>query len=65
MAKDIKTYESPDLFVATPPIESSKFLLRSAAQDKSLSIMRVNVTRAYVFAIASRSTHVRLPTVDR
>lgn len=30
VAKDIKTYEAPELFAATPPIESLKYLTRRA-----------------------------------
>lgn len=38
--KEIKTYNAPELFSAPPPIERLKFILRQAAQGKSLYLMR-------------------------
>ena len=65
MAKDIKTYNAPELFAATPPIETLKYLLRRAAQDSSLDIMHIDVTRAYFYADVSRTVYVKLPAEDQ
>lgn len=65
VAKDIKTYSAPELFAATPPIESLKYLMRRAAQNRELSIMHIVVTRAYFYAEASRNIYVKLPHEDR
>lgn len=51
--------------VATPPIESLKYLARRAERDRSLSIVHVDVTRVYVYATASRDINVRLLAEDR
>lgn len=57
VAKEIKTYEAPELFAATPPIESLKCLLRGAAQDKGLSIMHVDFAR--VLSRGRKPRHLR------
>lgn len=36
--------------MATPPIESSKYLMRRAAQDMTLSIIDTDLTRVYFYA---------------
>ena len=65
VAKEIKTYNAPELFAATPPIETLKYLMRRAAQDRSLEIMHIDVTRAYFYADVSRDVYVRLPAEDQ
>lgn len=46
VAQEIKLYNAPELFPATHPTGSLKYLLRTSAQDVCVSIMHVHVTRA-------------------
>lgn len=61
LAKDLRTDEVPELFAATPPIESLKYLMRKAAQDSSTTVMHMDVARVHFYAQASRDIFVRLP----
>lgn len=65
VAKEVKTYEAPELFADMPPIVSLKYLLCRAAQDPTLNVMHVDVTRAYFYADASREISVKLPAEDQ
>lgn len=65
VARELKTYNAPELFVATPPIESLKYLVRRASQCERMNVMHVDVTCAYLYAEASRNIHVRLPVEDK
>lgn len=47
VAQDTKMYEALELFAATPPAESLKYLMRRAAQAPKFLIMHVGVARAY------------------
>lgn len=65
VAKEPKTHTAPDLFAATPPIESLKYLLRRAVRDKTLSVMHLGGTHAYLFVDAVCDIYVRLPAEDQ
>lgn len=56
VAKEVKTCSGPELFRATPPMESLKFLLRQVAQRRENCGRHMDVTRACVDADASRDT---------
>lgn len=64
-AKYINTYNAPELFEATPPIESMKYYLLGSAQDSPSNIMHVDVTRSHFDANSSRDSHVRVPAGDQ
>lgn len=64
VAKEIKTYNAPELFVAMPLRKSLKYVLRRAAQGENDYVMHVDVTRAYVYADASREIYAKLPGED-
>lgn len=59
------THEAPELFAATPPIESLKYIMRRAAQDKALSIMHADATRVYFYTLATIGIDVRLLVGDQ
>lgn len=42
---EVKTYNAPELFAATPPIESLAYLPRRAAQHRNNYIMHIGVAR--------------------
>lgn len=54
VAKEIKSYNAPELVAATLSRESLKCLMRRAAQDK-------DIARAYCYASASRGICDSLP----
>lgn len=60
----IKSYIAPELFAATQPIESLKYLLRTEAQGRALSIVHGDMARGYFYANAGRNIYVRLPAED-
>lgn len=60
MAKDVKAYSAPELFAATPRLESLEEMLRRAAQDALTSIIHVAITRAYFFAGTSWCIDIKL-----
>lgn len=65
VAKANKKYNAPELSSATPPIESPKYLLRRSARDRTLSVMQVDVTRAYSYVDVLRDMYMRLPAEDQ
>lgn len=65
VGKEIKNDNRMDLFAATPPLESLKFILSDATTGwdrKSLSF--VDVSRAYFYAKARRDVCVEIPSED-
>lgn len=48
-----------------PPLESLKYLLRRAVQDKKMSMTHLDATLAYFYAEASRDISVKLPSEDQ
>lgn len=56
--KGIKMHSAPDLFAATPPIESQKYLLRRAGPGSDVQCYtHTDVTRAYSYADAVRENY--------
>lgn len=64
VAKEIKMYNAPELFATTPPVESLKYLLRRVARDRAQSIMHVDVTRTYFYAVGTLVVCMRLTDED-
>lgn len=64
VAKDIIMYHKPELFAATPPTESLEYLIPRAAFDRAMSIMRVAVRTAYLYAGGRRRIQAKLPCED-
>ena len=62
---EIKTDDRPDLFAATPPLESLKYVLSLCASTRSHRILSIDVKRAYFYAPAKRALFIVLPAEDR
>lgn len=65
MAKGIKTYNTPELFAAPPPIEALKCILMRAADDPEQQLIHTDVSQAYFYADAARDLYVPLPREDQ
>ena len=69
VGREIKTNVRPDLFAATPPLETIKLLIERCAQGQNrtrpLRIGIVDVRRAYFYAEASREVYISIPEEDR
>lgn len=61
VAIEIEAYTAVGLLLPTQPIESLKYMLRQAAQDSSMSIMHIDVKRAYLYTEASRDMYIKYP----
>ena len=64
VATEINVKAIPDLFAATPPLETFKLLLRLHAKNKNHVLLHLDVSRAYLYAHALRDVYIRLPTED-
>ena len=66
VAKEIKTYDQPAYFSATPPLEALRVLIPLAANmGKSRArLLHIDVRRAYFYAPAKRLVYVGLPVED-
>ena len=80
VAKEINKYQDDDLFAATPPIESFKYLLAKlacrehirqqakggkAGREDDWIMLHIDVHRAYFYAKAKREIYVELPKEDQ
>ena len=69
VGREIKTDDRPDLFAATPPLESLRYVLSLCASSQSgpnpHRILTVDVKRAYFYAPARRPIYIELPVEDR
>eukprot|EP00973_Karenia_brevis_P039952 5514950-Karenia_brevis.AAC.1 len=69
VAKEFKTYNDPDLFAATPPIEVLRMIISIAATRNQRGkihrkIMVNDVSRAYFYAKSDAPTFVKLCEED-
>ncbi len=68
VGKEFRQSVQPELFAATPPIESMKILLHIAASTHgnklTNSIMVNDIRRAYFYAPALREVYIELPEED-
>ena len=69
VGREIKKDKRLDLFAATPPLETIKFLLARAAQEQKRNnpwrIGTIDVRRAYFYAPSRRPVYVEIPKEDR
>ena len=69
VSREIKTDDQPDLFAATPPLESLRYILSICAStqqgNKPHRILSVDVKRAYFYAPARRPIFIELLAEDR
>ena len=72
VGREIKKDKRNDLFAATPPLESLRFLLsicashqKSRRPDDNHIIMVNDVKRAYFYAKATRPIYVEIPAEDK
>ena len=65
VGKEIKKDNRKDLFAATPPLESLRFLLSDAVTGwERKRLMFIDVSRAYFYAKARRDVYVEIPNED-
>ncbi len=66
VAKEFRQKKENDLFAGTPPVESLRYLLSSAARCEkgSVGVMVNDVSRAYFYARTQRPIHVEIPPED-
>ena len=65
VGKEIKRDKREDLFAATPPLESLRFLLSDAVTGwNRKNIMFIDVSRAYFYAKARRDVYIVIPRED-
>lgn len=69
VGREIKKDQRPDLFAATPPLESLRMIMSICAshQDKQFPyrIMTSDIKRAYFFAKATKPIYIEIPVEDR
>ena len=69
VGREIKTNQRPDLFAATPPLESLRMIFSICAShqdDKDpYRILSSDIKRAYFFAKAKRLIFIEIPAEDR
>ena len=69
VGREIKTDERLDLFVATPPLESLRYIVSKCATNQSGSgrycMLSSDIKRAYFYAKAVRPVFIEIPIEDR
>ena len=69
VGREIKTDARPDLFAATPPLESLRYVASLCASSQSRRnphrILTIDVKRAYFYAPVRRPIFIELPAEDR
>ena len=65
VGREIKTDERPDLFAATPPLESLRYIVSKCASNqlgsKRFCILSSDIKRAYLYAKAVRPVYIEIP----
>ena len=68
VAMEINIHACPDLFTATPPLESAKYLLSCPASrqedDKPCCVLLQDIGKAYFHAPATRRLFIELSPAD-
>ena len=65
VAREINTHKREDVFAATPPLETTKLILSTAASSNKGEIIMINdVSRAFFHARATRDVYVQIPSED-
>ena len=69
VGKEIQTNQRPDLFAATPPLESLRMILSICASNQHgnspYRILSNDIKRAHFFAKAKRPIFIEIPVEDR
>ena len=67
VGREIRKDNRLDLFAATPPLESLRYIISKCArnQRRGFKILTVDVKRAYFYASARRDIYVEIPEEDR
>ena len=69
VGREIKKDQRPDLFAATPPLESLRFVVSLCASTQGEArphrLLTVDVKRAYFYAPVKRPIYIVLPAEDR
>ena len=69
VGREIKTDERPDLFAATPPLESLRCIISKCASNQTsggrFCILSSDIKRAYFYAKAIRPVYIQIPIEDR
>jgi len=68
VGREINTGVRPDLFSATPPLETLKLLISHCAQNQQevnpVRLATIDIKRAYFYAKARRDVYVKIPDED-
>ena len=69
VGREINTDERPDLFAATPPLESLRYIISKCASNRRpgsrYCILSSDIKRAYFYAKATRPVYIVIPVEDR
>ena len=69
VGREIKTDDRPDLFAATPPLESLRYIVSKCASNRAGSkrycILSSDIKRAYFYAKVVRPVFIEIPVEDR
>ena len=69
VAQEFNHDDRDDIFAATPPLETLKFLVSLCARKqrnrRPYKMATIDIKRAYFYAPALRPVYVKLPTEDR
>ena len=69
VGREIKTDERLDLFAATPPLESLRYIISKRASNQTsgrrFCILSLDIKRAYSYAKATRPVYIQIPIEDR
>eukprot|EP00973_Karenia_brevis_P084664 11748684-Karenia_brevis.AAC.1 len=66
VGREIKKDNRMDLFAATPPLESLRYIVSRCARNRhrGFKIMTNDVKRAYFYAAATREIYIEIPAED-
>ena len=69
VGRELNLSDRPDLFAATPPLESLKYVISRCAstqhRQRPHRILSVDVSRAYFYAESIRPVFIQIPAEDR
>ena len=69
VGRELNLSERPDLFAATPPLESLRYVVSKCASSQNgpspHRLMAIDVSRAYFYAKSIRPVFIEIPSEDR
>ena len=69
VGRELNLSDRPDLFAATPPLESLKYIISLCAtsqrRQRPHRILSIDVSRAYFYAKSIRPVFIQIPVEDR